>query len=235
MNKKHTPLVLLALLFAFLGFTACSKSIEGEQKNWENNQKIVKDLVLSYPAFKGVLESQLAAAQEAMKKAESIKDEKERIEKMAAANEMAFGEFARYLYNFEREKKTLREKMDVLGAQTFDEANRANANRAIDDARMALQKAEAAIAKGASTLEEATSATRIAKKAIEEAIESIARVEKLAQEKQKQAAEQQAQQQAQDSIKRVEEQRAQFITCQYCQVKNEAGTTKCKGCNAPLN
>ncbi|WP_027003602.1 hypothetical protein [Hugenholtzia roseola] len=235
MNKKHTPLALLALLFALLGFTACSKSVEGEQKSWESNQKAVKDLALSYPAFKSVLESQLEAAQQAMKAAEGIKDEKERIEKMAAANEMAFGEFARYLRNFDKEKKTLREKMDKLGAQTLDEANRANANRAIEEARMALQKAEAAISKGGTTLEDATSATRLAKKAIEEATESITRIEKLAQDKQKQTTEQQAQQQAQDSVKKVEEQKAQFITCQYCQVKNEAGSTKCKGCNAPLN
>ena len=80
MKKLSLLLVLVVALFS------CKATVEGETSTWKDNQKKIKDLQDTYPAFSSVLAEEQKNAQQKWDEASKVSDQKEKAKKMSEAN-----------------------------------------------------------------------------------------------------------------------------------------------------
>lgn len=216
-------------LFAFTLF-ACSKTVESESKSWQRNTKIIQDLKVEYPNFSKQLEAQLSKAQQVYEEADKITDEEAKIAQLEKANKTLNTEFVRNLRAVERMRKEVREVISKLEPLKVGNEVYASKSRAIREAEAAIRQADQLPQAQITDLTIATSVSRKAKEALENADkamdEVIAIVEKAEREAKK--AKEAAQKKKKDELA------AQFVTCEYCNTKNKAASAKCSSCGAAL-
>jgi hypothetical protein len=66
---------------------ACAPSSKNEQQYWDNHNKAVAEFSVKWPAYKGLLAAKQAKAKPLWDEASKVGDEKQKAEKMKAANE----------------------------------------------------------------------------------------------------------------------------------------------------
>src|SRR5690242_6901625 len=177
-NVSRIVITCVAALLLFV--SGCKKSVEGETKAWETNVAQVKELAAQYPGMKPALDARLAAAQKIHDAAEGLGDE-QKIEKLAEANTAIRKDFVSDLAGLDDKMKKLREARAEAAAKAGDESSRLGAKVAAEDAKGALDRADAALAKGAS---DEASAAAVVKKivsdidAAQSAVDNVVKVDK---------------------------------------------------------
>jgi colicin import membrane protein len=210
----------------------CKRTVEGESEAWDRNVAQVQELAAKHPAFKPALDARLAAAQKIHDEAGSLADE-QKITKLAAANSDLRAGFVADLAGIEDKMKSLREKRAEAAAKASDASSRLGAQVAADDAKGALDRAEATLAKGAA---DEVAATAVLKKVLADLDTAQSAVDKvIAADKDKKAgAASDAKAKAEADAKAKTEADAKVApwTCEYCSHSNPHDAGKCEQCGA---
>jgi ribosomal protein L40E len=74
--------------------------------------KIMSALAVEYPNFPEIIKGETARAQEVMKSADAITSEEDKINKMAEANGILYGTYARNIYDIKSTRDTLKKKVE---------------------------------------------------------------------------------------------------------------------------
>ena len=122
--------VLISLLF----LNACSSSVNSEQKRWERNLQQISNLKTKYPAFASLLAVKLEEAQKIADEAKGISDEKQKIEKIAQANQILEVQFVQDLVAIEYKIGNVQKEMDNLAKKKFSKSS-------LNKVREGIQKA----------------------------------------------------------------------------------------------
>ncbi len=240
---KRTALFILGLMIFVY---ACGPSVEGEQKAWKKSQEIVNKLKTDYPAYVQLIDYKFEQAQKSWEAAKSIKDEDQKAEKMAEANNYIRRGALGTLSSLKSDIASLRSKKDnlmkkVAPAESFN--NRINialqeANSAIDQSEKALyitgnlsvQDAESSLNSAGSKLSSASKSVRGVVSAIDKYVRD--------QKKQNQTTTTNSTTTNSSSnttgTTTTTQTKPKQIKCQYCGTMNDADATKCKNCGAPL-
>ncbi|WP_428262386.1 zinc finger Ran-binding domain-containing protein [Haliangium sp.] len=234
--------VVIVSLAALLCAAACSKSVEGEGKRWQRNLNSVKELSVLYPGFKGALEAQRATAEAAMKEAEAISGEEQRIEKMAAANQLLDGGFVGQLADVDRTTKKIRELIVTVSGKTKDEADRLSARQAAESAERVLSEVQTTLARGAP---DPAAAAVVLKKVSADLRAATSNLDKVARavrdkERKDEEANAKAGQGGDKAAAGATDPKgaggtapaAATWTCEYCDHQNAAEATTCSNCGA---
>src|SRR5262245_8303923 len=102
-------LVVVALGTSLL-VAGCKKTVEGENKAWEQNVRRVNELAALYPGFAPALREQQKRAEEAMAAACQQSDKEAAAKKMSEANDLIGSGFVLTLGQLESRTRALREK-----------------------------------------------------------------------------------------------------------------------------
>lgn len=219
----------LALLFTVV---ACKKSVEGESKRWTNANRKVDELAVLYPGFKTALEEQRQRATVAMDAAKAVSDEKQRIDKMDAANDMLTTGFVGQLRDADQTIKKIREKLVDVAGKAVDESDRLSAEQAADQAKRVVADVESMLKRGAA---DAASAAIVLRKVTEDlraADMNLDRAAKIAQDKQRAKQGTQGPKAGQPGGQPPADQAAQTWTCEYCGTVNPKDNATCHNCGA---
>jgi hypothetical protein len=193
----------------------------------------VKELAAQYPGFKPALDARLAAAQKIHDAAEGLGDD-EKIAKLSEANSAIRRDFVADLAGLDAKMKKLREARAEAAAKAGDESSRLGAKVAAEDAKGALDRAEAALAKGAS--EEAGAAAVLKKiaadlDAAQSAVDKVVGADK--QKKNDAEADAKAKAEADAKAKADADAKVAPWKCEYCGHENAHDLGKCEQCGAP--
>lgn len=228
--RKLAILPVLCLAFSFS--VGCKKSVEGESKAWKRANQKVDELAVLYPTFKAALEEQRSAAKTAMDAANAISEEKEKIKKMAAANNMLTGGFVDQLGAIDATKKKLRDQIVKLAGAATDEADKASIKAATEQVERVLAEADATLARGAKTAVEANVLVKKVTGDLAAAEKTLAGVGKVAQDKQDKAAADEAAAAAAAAAKAKAAEPPPPWKCEYCGNENPPEVTTCGSCGA---
>ena len=230
---NHRTTILLAACGALLlCMPACKKSKESEKASWTANTKKVKGLAALYPGFAAPIEARLKAATTVFE-ASSAQEEAEAAKTISSANQTLMKGFVKNLVEIEKTIKKLREKAVDATTNAADDAAKAGAKLATDDAKKAIDGVEAILKAGA---KDEAAAEAVTKKALDDLKVAEKNLDKLisAGTKKKEAtAKKEAENKgASDNVKKEEEKKAAPWKCEYCGGANDAKDLKCKGCGA---
>ena len=230
-NVSRIVITCVAALLLFV--SGCKKSVEGETKAWETNVAQVKELAAQYPGMKPALDARLAAAQKIHDAAEGLGDE-QKIEKLSEANTAIRKDFVSDLAGLDDKMKKLREARAEAAAKAGDESSRLGAKVAAEDAKGALDRADAALAKGAS---DEASAAAVVKKVVSDidaaqsAVDKVVKVDK--DKKDDKEADAKAKADADAKAKADADAKVAPWKCEYCGHENPHDAGKCEQCGAP--
>ena len=220
-------------LIALFAFTACKKSVEGESKRWDSGIRTVDELGVLYPSFKAALEVQRQKAIVAMDAAKSVADEKERISKMASANNLLMGGFAGQLRDVDATIKQIRQKLVEVTGKSTDESDRLSAKQAADGAERVLADVAATLRRGA---QDPASADVLLKKVTADLRAAQDNIDKVARATTDKQTAKQPQTGAQAGSGQpgtaTEPAAAASWTCEYCSTANSGDATVCSNCGA---
>ncbi len=230
-NVGRILIAWAAVLVLLVG--GCKQSVEGETQAWERNVAQVKELAAQYPGFKPALDARLAAAQKIHDAAEGLGDEA-KIAKLSEANTTIRKDFVGDLAGLDDKMKKLRESRAEAAAKAGDESSRLGAKVAAEDAKGALDRAEATLAKGAA--DEAAAAAVVKKiaadlDAAQSAIDKVVGADK--QKKTDAEADAKAKADADAKAKAEAEAKVAPWKCEYCGHENAHDLGKCEQCGAP--
>lgn len=221
---------MLCLVVVLVG--ACSKTPESETKAWERNVATINELMATYPGFKAPLEARLGSAKQTFEAAADLAGDAQ-VDKMAEANSALMKGFVRDLDGVDRKMKELREKRVEAAAKAGDESTRLAAKLAAEDAQKALDRAEAALKKGAADEASADAILSKTKGDLDTARSAIDKVLKADKAKKEDAAaKDKAAADAKAQDKADAEAKVAPWTCEYCQSQNPHDATKCASCGA---
>ncbi|HWB73700.1 MAG TPA: zinc finger Ran-binding domain-containing protein [Nannocystaceae bacterium] len=230
-NVSRIVMACVAALLLFV--SGCKKSVEGETAAWDSNVAQVKELAAQYPGFKGALDARLAAAQKIRDAADGLGDE-QKIAKLSEANTAIRKDFVSDLAGLDEKMKKLREARAEAAAKAGDESSRLGAKVAAEDAKGALDRADAALAKGAS---DEASAAAVVKKiasdidAAQSAVDKVVKADK--EKKDDKASDEKAKADADAKAKADAEAKVAPWKCEYCGHENKHDAGKCEQCGAP--
>lgn len=227
-------------LIALFGLSACSKSVEGESRRWEQGQRKVEELGVLYPRFKDALEAQRQKAEAAMEAARSVGDEKQRIEEMAAANQLLSGGFVGQLAAVDASIKKIREQIVEVSGKAADESDRLSARQAAQGAERVLAEVKTTLNRGAGDPAAAAVLLKKVSSDLRAAENNLKRVARAVRDKQRaREAEEKAAKAADEAgtgqagSAGAGEQAAQAWTCEYCDSASPADADTCHNCGAP--
>jgi ABC-type transporter Mla subunit MlaD len=208
---------------------ACKKSVEGESKRWTSANRTADELIVLYPGFKAALEEQRQKAKTAMDAAEAVSEEKQRIDKMAAANTMLTSGFVGQLRDADQTIKKIREKAIEISGKATDESDRMTARQAADQATRVVVQVEGMLKQGAPDAASAAIKLRKVTEDLRAAQDNLDRAARIAQDKQraKESAEK-----AEKAPANTQQPAAEVWTCEYCDHKNPSEATACENCGA---
>lgn len=221
-------LFLLSILFVF---AACTKTVESEGKAWESNKQAAKELSIDYPAFKTVIEEQIAKAETVMKEAEGISNEEQKIEKMAEANKMLTSGFIGGLKSIESDLDKMESKVLELQGLQMDSIARRNADRIINTADEAKAKAKDVLNKGATTVADAELVVSKVEKDVDDVIRNL---DKAISDVNAQNTETTTSESSADTSSTPAETDKANVKCDYCGKMNSHDATECKYCGGPI-
>lgn len=216
--------------FSLLIFTACGKAtVESEQKAWAANLQTIERFSGEYPAFKTVFAEVKTKATDAMKAAESISGEEEKITAMSAANALLKPRFLRDLETIKSTTQRLKDLM-VKAPTKVQGADFAQAiSIAVKEAELTINKADMSLRTASpTTLDQAqgiTSAIEQELSASNKRINDIISTFEKAQN---------AAQQAAEKVKQEEAAATAQIKCRSCGSMNAAKSSTCGQCGAPF-
>jgi hypothetical protein len=225
-NFTRTILHFVAALLLFV--SACSKSVEGEQKQWDANVTEVKGLMAKYPGFKPALEARLTKAQGIFDGAASLGDDA-KIEKMAEANVAINRDFVAGLNGLDAKLKKLREKRVEAASKAGDQSSLLGAKVAAQDAAATIERVEAMLATGAADEIGAAAVLDKINADIETAQSAVDKVLGVEADKKQDADKKTA-----DEAKAKADADAKVAPwkCEYCGTSNTHDHTKCSSCGA---
>jgi len=231
-------LTFLLLLATFLGISACGPAtVESETSRWNSNKERINRLKANYTKFSGVLDKVLADADAAMKSAESISSEEEKIKAMGDANSKAAPQFVLDLDGMDKLIRSV-EDLATKAKQTSGDASDTNAaydaaNRATETIRDSRNRLNTA---NVSDVAAANAVTDAVKKNLDGAKKRLNDVISTADKKAEDAKKAEEDAKTAADKKAEEEKKAKAdIVCQYCKKSCPAGSTECPHCGGPLN
>lgn len=133
-------------VWAILVVAGCGRSVESETRAWERNTAKIRELKALYPGFETVLQERLKAGEEMWSAAKAIGDEKERANRMAAANSFLMSGYVEKLERMDALVKSVR-RMSVDAANRG--GDRYGTRVAVEDARNVLDRCEQMLRQGA--------------------------------------------------------------------------------------
>lgn len=220
---------LLAIAIVLLLGLGCKKSVEGETKSWESNQRKISDLKAQFPGFSKALDEQLQSAKSIWDNAASISAEDQKIAKMAEANRLLSGGWIGQLEDVEGKRRKIRDKIvDVKGLK-MDENDRSAVFAASRNAEQNLTEVDERIRMGAMSASAAAPILSSVTNNLESAMKSLEKVESNINAKLKDA---QKAEKADADKKAEEEKKNADWKCSYCSKTNPASATECGGCGA---
>jgi hypothetical protein len=141
-------LVAVALGASLLG-TGCKKTVEGENKAWEQNVQRINGLVAIYPGWANALHEQQKAAEDAMAAARSIGSQEEAAKKMADANALIGSGFVYSLSQIDSRTRMLRDKIVTATTEAEHATDQVAARAVTDDAQRILKNVDDTLKAGA--------------------------------------------------------------------------------------
>lgn len=225
MRPVRSLLVPLMLLAVCAALTSCKRTVKGEESRWSSKNQTMKELAVLYPSFKAPLEARQAQAKTLYDAAQGVADEKERIGKLAEANDALGAGFVSELESIDGRIKRIRAKLvDISGA-----AKEAADQRRVEQTK---QNVERALTEVAGRLKQGAPDASAADVVLRKVAGDLSAVEQqvAAAVPAKPAAEAKPGTTAPAAAPPVA---AETWTCEYCNHVNEAGATKCSNCGAP--
>lgn len=229
--KKLSVLMIGFMLLA----VSCKKTVESEQKAWEVNLRMANQVIYEYPNFDVVIKEQIKSAELVMNEANTIADEKAKIQRMSDANALLRAQFIRNLEDIKTLKQTIRSKSTELRGLRLEYNEMMSANNAISNGERAIFDSEMKIKSPVMSKGEAEALTSLVLSDLKFAESNISRMVSTA--KDREAAAKKQAQLAEESKKAAEQKKvedAQPIKCGYCGTLNLATATVCKSCGAAL-
>jgi len=225
-NVTRTILQFVAALLLMV--SACSKTVEGEQQQWDSNVTECKGLMAKYPGFKPALEARLTKAQAIYDAAAGLGDEA-KIAKMSEANGAISKDFVAGLRGLEAKLKKLREKRVEAASKAGDESSRLGAKVAADDASATIERVEATLETGAADEAGAAAVLDKINGDIDTAQSAVDKVLGVEADK-KNDADKKTQDEAKS--KAAADAKVAPWKCEYCGASNAHDHTKCSSCGA---
>jgi len=145
--------LLTGLMVIFLA--SCGSSPENEINKWETNMASVTEMKQSYPAFTKILDNDLRTAKSKWQEAQKM-DGDAQIEKMAEANEIFTSSYITNLGSTQYKIEDIVKKQEKINDLKLSQIQRDNANTAIEESNMSIQKAKQILQKVVSTSDEAS-------------------------------------------------------------------------------
>ena len=231
--KKILSLLVIALFAVY----ACGPSLESESENWPKNLEAMTKLKAEFPVYATFIDQKTEEAKKIWDEAASITNEDQKVEKMAAANDLLQSNTIGNLLNMKDKITSLKsKKQSLMGMKTPNYQVEQRAKNAFVTVENALSNADKVIyltsdeykvEEAQGNIDKAWTSLNDAYKEVEIIIESINKETKaVADDKTK------AEQQKVDETKKAEEAVAD-VKCEYCATLNEHDFKKCKSCGAP--
>jgi len=145
--------VLTGLVVIFL--VSCGSSPENEINKWETNMASMTEMKESYPAFTKVLDNDLRTAKSKWQEAQKM-DGDAQIEKMAEANKIFTSGYIANLGSTQYKIEDIVEKQEKINGLKLSQTQRDNANTAIEESNLSIQKAKQILQKITNTPDEAS-------------------------------------------------------------------------------
>ena len=234
-NKKLIiPLIILLALTL-----SCKKTVESQKKTFDLNVKKANELIFEYPSFADLIKEQITAAEAVMSEAESISDEKAKIEKMGVAGSLLRTKFISNLDNIKSTIQSLQSKSVEVRALNLQYNERVSAEQAVSNGESVIINAQEKIKSTVKNRSEAEALSGLVLSNLKAAEDNIDKVIKIV--KDREAGEKKATQEKIDKEKaaqaKVEAEKAEqnkIVKCEYCGTENPVTAEKCKNCGAPI-
>jgi len=229
--KKIALFLVLSLVF----IASCKKSVESEKRSWDVNLREANELKYEYPTFTNVINDQIKVAETAMNEAQTISDEKMKIQKMADANALLNATFVRNLKEIKTLKYSVRTKSTEARGLKLEYNEMMSSNQAIADGERVVFDSEMKLKNTVNSRADADALSGLVLADLKTAVANLDRV--IAKVKERENLEKKKIEQAAADKAAVEKQKteaAQPIKCSYCGELNLATAVNCKACGAPL-
>jgi hypothetical protein len=227
--------IALFLVLSLVLIASCKKSVESEKRSWDVNLREANELKYEYPTFTNVINDQIKVAEAAMNEAQTITDEKMKIQKMADANALLNATFVRNLKEIKTLKYSVRSKSTEARGLKLEYNEMMSANQAIADGERAVFDSDMKLKNIVNSRADADALSGLVLADLKTAVANLDRV--IAKVKERENLEKKKTEQAAADKAAVEKQKteaAQPIKCAYCGELNPANAVNCKGCGAPL-
>lgn len=165
--------VLTGLVVIFLA--SCGSSPKNEINKWETNMTSMIEIKQNYPAFTKVLDNDLRTAKSKWQEPQKM-DGNTQIEKMAEANEIFTSGYIANLGSTQYKIENILKKEEKINDLKLSQIQRDNANIAIEESNISIQKAKQILQKVVSTSDEAS---EVVKQANGELISAISALDKF--------------------------------------------------------
>ena len=158
MTKLLHPLRGALLGAAICLMLACAPSSKNEQQYWENHNKAAAEYSARWPSYKALLAAKQAKAKPLWDEASKLSDEKQKAEKMKAANEALHDGLLSKLDEIKYKSKSLEDTVSKLNALRLPKGKDATRDAAVSSAQSTLTAVNTALL-AAPASEEAAVAT----------------------------------------------------------------------------
>lgn len=226
--------ILLSLLFILA--IGCKQTVDSEKNRWESNKKLLKELAVEFPSFKTVINETLSKAEKAMNEAESLTDEKKKIEAMSKANGLATPKYVNDLSSFSKKVKELQNLSAEAVQNAKDENDRLAAKQASENATNAINEAKKMLQNQSVSSE--SDANTLASKALQNLDDiksTLTKIIKTTTDKvNKENKEKEQIKKEQEQKEKEKKEAVADIKCEYCNTMNKHDAKKCSSCGAPL-
>lgn len=149
-NGMKTPMVRtlrgLVAGATLLLLIACAPSSKNEQQYWDNHNKAVAEFSVKWPAYKGLLAAKQAKAKPLWDEASKVGDEKQKAEKMKAANEALHEGLLSKLDEIKYKSKSVEDTIGKLNALKLPKSKDGTRDEAVRSAQSTLNGVSAALA-----------------------------------------------------------------------------------------
>ncbi|MCU0659122.1 MAG: hypothetical protein MUF64_28860 [Polyangiaceae bacterium] len=125
---------------------ACSPSSKNEQQYWDNHNKDVAEFSTRWPAYKGLLAAKQAKAKPLWDEASKVTDEKQKAEKMKAANEALHEGLLSKLNEIKYKSKSVEDTVGKLNALKLPKSKDGARDEAVRSAQGVLGGVNTALA-----------------------------------------------------------------------------------------
>lgn len=238
MNRNiHRIYVPAVALFAVFLLAGCGgKNPEKQLAKWDREVQAAKQLIAANPAFAGVLEAEMTAAEKTLESAKTVSDAKEKAKKISTATKMLRGGVFGKLRRVKTEISEVRKQIVEAAAVGRDDSDRLAAYQAGDQAKEILAKAEQKLSRGASDPAQAMALlneTYTELDAISDTLDSlIERVEKKTEAAGNARKTTVGTDKTGTAAKPPPPPVAKMWTCEYCGGKAKGDAVKCPHCGA---